>query len=488
MAPSSDYTDPMINRRQFIQAGAAGTSLMAMGGLSYGASPSVHGKDKPNILFIMTDQQHINAISAAGNPHLHTPNMDRLFRSGTSFSESYCPQPVCIPCRSSIFTGRMPTETGMWMNTARVGQLEKSIPTIGEWLQAEAGYETIYAGKWHVPQSNTYDIRGFNTICSGLNHYGDISDELVSRACESYLLQRDDVRPFFMVTSLVQPHDICHWLNTNVPNETVLRYPEIADELPPLPPNFEYDRREPKHLASQRSTRMQPHVGGWEPLQWRYYLWNYYRHVEMVDAEIGRVLNALDLSGFADNTLIVFTSDHGEGMGCHQTVRKGFLYDEAAKVPLIFSFPGRVRGGTVDSSSLVSSVDLTPTFCDFAGVAPPPDMCGRSLRPLLTGEGKAQDTSYLVSNYEAGAVKSLQAQDMARMVRTKDYKYMLYFGDDTDQLFDMKNDPWETQNLSGNAKYASVIGEHRAMLREWENRLKYAPRYTAAGGNCWRDV
>jgi choline-sulfatase len=129
---------------------------------------------------------------------------------------------------------------------------------------------------------------------------------------------------------LLQPHDICEWLRLNAENRTELRYPELRGELPPLPANFEFDAAEPEDVRKLRAGN-EAGKYGWGKLHWQYYLWSYYRHVEMVDGEIVRILQALRDSGRDQDTVIVFTSDHGEGMACHQMVRKSSPYDESAK-------------------------------------------------------------------------------------------------------------------------------------------------------------
>ncbi len=152
----------------------------------------------------------------------------------------------------------------------------------------------------------------------------------------------------------MQPHDICYWIRLHGSSDSPnLPYGLTESQLPELPPNFTYDPREPKALSLGHFRPKD-----WTPLHWRYYLWSYYRHVEMVDAEIGRILDALDDSPYIDNTMIIFASDHGEGQGRHKTVLKNFLYDEAAKVPLIVSWPGRVQQGVQDTTHLTSSTDI----------------------------------------------------------------------------------------------------------------------------------
>jgi len=184
----------------------------------------------------------------------------------------------------------------------------------------------------------------------------------------------------------------------------------------------------------------------------------------MVDAEIGRLLDALRQTGHAANTLVLFTSDHGEGLGHHQMVRKNFLYEESVKVPMIVSFPGHARADVVEAEHLVSGLDVVPTVCDYVGIKPPPNMHGRSLRPLL--EGRASNRRPFVAS-EVG--------HRARMIRSERYKYVKYRDDPVEQLFDMKADPNETRNLAGESKLASVVADHRRMLTEWQKRLAPPP-------------
>jgi choline-sulfatase len=176
------------------------------------------------------------------------------------------------------------------------------------------------------------------------------------------------------------------------------------------------------------------------------------------------VLDAVEDSGEAENTVIVFTSDHGDGRGRHSHVAKWYPYDEAAKVPMIACCPGQIAEGKRDAKSLVSGLDVVPTLCDFAGVKPPDGVQGRSLRPLL--EEKAVDwRDFLTSEHHI----------VGRMVRTEQYKYVRYPDDPVEQLFDMKADPWETKNLYEDAKMADVLADHRKMLDDFQGRLDVVP-------------
>ncbi len=345
-----------VTRRQFLQVGALGAAgLVTRSAWDQGAQasqPATGGAgslsgSKPNIVFISADQLSLLAISGHGCPDVRTPNIDRLIHRGVSFQQCYTADPLCAPARSSWFTGRMPSETAVLGNE---GGIRPGMPTMGQVFR-DGGYETFYAGKWHLPEVYTDKIPGFHVLPCGISGEGQFGDTAVSQACQGLLGNRSSTQPFLLVASLLQPHDICAWIldHTKDPVHTL---PQGLDEsrLPQLPPNFHYDRREPREL------RPAPH---WTPLQWRHYLWCYYRHVEMVDAEVGRILDSVENSPGAANTIVMFCSDHGEGQARHKRVMKNNVYDEGANVPLVISWPGQIAQGVKDASHLASSTDFS---------------------------------------------------------------------------------------------------------------------------------
>jgi arylsulfatase A-like enzyme len=234
-----------------------------------------------------------------------------------------------------------------------------------------------------------------------------------------------------------------------------LPYGLTERDLPPLPDNFDYHLEEPptmrKHMDGIRDWTTR-----WSPLQWRYYMWSYYRMVEMVDAEVGRVLDALEDSRFASDTIVILTADHGDGLARRKMVQKWTPYDEAARVPLIVAGPG-VERGKVDRDHVVSGLDIPATLCSYAGVASPPGCAGRSLRPLV--EGKPVE-------WREFAVA--QANITGRMIRTPEYKLITYKGESPEMLFDMRRDPWEMTNLANQARHADVVSSLKARLEEFE--------------------
>ena len=460
--------DCFINRRDFIKLSSGAVALLADSAVYAGRRDR---KPKPkNIVLIFTDQQHIDTIAAGGCNHVRTPALDRLKTSGVSFTQSYTANPVCSPARSAILTGRTSSECDVYVNGRSI---RSEIPNLGQWFSEHTDYETFYAGKWHLPRTYTSNIPGFGVINTGIGGFGYLCDTVMSRACEGFLRNRSKSEPFLLVASFMQPHDICEWLRLNMNNPAGLRYPELADKLPELPDNFEFDSNEPDRIKKTRSGN-EPFKGKWSKEQWRYYRWSYYRHIEHVDAEIGRVLEALEQSGHAKDTLIVLTSDHGEGMGHHQMVRKSTLYEEAARVPLLFSWPGHISENRTDTTHLTSGMDIMPTLCDFAGIKPPENMRGRSMRSILEG-ATTKGNEYIVTEVSSNT---------GRMVRTNNYKYITYRNDTIEQLFDMKNDPGETRNLAANARYSSTLAEHQILLREFESKLDVPS--TVPNSDVWR--
>ena len=418
---------------------------------------------RPNVLLLLTDQQTMRAMSAYGNPYLHTPNMDRLAHSGTRFAISYCTSPVCGPSRSSIVTGRMPHETGVNFNGATP---DPQIPNVGQIFKS-AGYETAWAGKWHLPASYVRPpkgtIPGFDCLYvpEGTKfRLGEQTDPAVTDQAVAFL-NRDHDRPWLLAVSLHNPHDICWWVR----EEPV--QPINMHLMPPLPDNFAIAPDEPQFLTDCRKPKKygveQQYTADWDQTQWQAYLYSYYRLTEQVDRCVGRVMNTLKERGLLKNTLVVFTSDHGEGVAEHQLVVKLTPYDGAASVPLICSWPGVIPEGKEDANHPVSGVDIVPTVCDYAKV-PCPGLTGVSLRPWV--EGRTTESRECVV-CEILPFRE-QPQRMGRVLRTSRFKYHAFTdGARPEMLFDMHADPGETKNLACDPAHTDVLKRHRALLVDW---------------------
>lgn len=436
-----------------------------------GRRTKVRLTSRPNILVTLTDQQSATMMSIAGNPWLRTPALDSLADSGVRFERAYCTNPVCIASRFSLLTGRMPNEIGMISNsTEEVSPLTAAQRKMGlGYMLRAAGYVPAYGGKVHLPHLEAQDL-GFEVICQ------DERDELARVAVE--YLQQPHSEPFCLFVSLINPHDIClmalrdhaataeekrlvavGMTETEELDRALVRPRGVPAEeffamhCPPLPANHQPQADEPEilqELLDQRPFRRAA-AEKWSPQRWREHRWAYARLTERVDRQIGVVLAALRASGQMDNTLIVFTSDHGDMDAAHRLEHKSTLYEEVCNVPLLVCPPGSPGRGRVDRTHLVSNgLDLLPTLCDYAGVPAPVLPHGRSLRPLLDGDG----TSWRESLPVEAAV--------GRMIVTPRFKYCRYeLSANGEQLLDRVDDPGEMRNALHDPQHAAVVQELR---------------------------
>lgn len=443
---------------------------------------------RPNILFINTDQHSWNAISAYGNPYLHTPNIDILHSNGTSFRNSYCTDPVCAASRSSWATGLYTSETGVPFNG---GRLHDDIPDIGQVLKS-TGYRAFHCGKWHVPGRNVRD--SFETLYFGKRDIGAggaaFYDSASTHAVADFLTNYNSIDPFYLQIGYVDPHDVCEYLHNHeekqIPNP-VEQGILTEDDLPPLPENFNYDERETVlHRVCRRVDDALIHapilkaVKKWDKLQWRYLRWNYYRFIEKVDAEIGRVLSILKETTFWDNTLIIFSTDHGEACGSHQMFQKFALYEESINVPLIISCLGEgvpVMKDRIDESHFVSGVDLLPTICDYANINLPNGIQGMSLRSCVEGKNPKnwRNYAYIESNYWGRAIVDEEYKFITEY-KPKEIEDFNPPGPDIEnlghtQLFDRNVDKFEKNNLAFNPKYKNIVNKYREKLIKQEGQL-----------------
>lgn len=465
--------------RQMIAHAILGTMIASAGvqPAAAQATRSASSSQRPNILFIMTDQQHAGMLSCAGNPHLRTPAMDALAAAGTRFELAYATNPVCVPSRFSLQTGRMPSVIGMRSNEGKLPVPEPiCAESLGPLLR-KAGYKCAYGGKDHTPT----DLSGYMMTHGYELLTRDERDNLAARCAE--FLARPHDRPFFLFVSFINPHDICYMaindhlrsegrpIRTNPASQFCERLLDqarssgdlaafVRDHCPPLPDNFEVPSLEPSCIRTEYVEPVAFRQFAREHYSadmWRLHRWLYCRLTESVDAQIAIVLNALRDAGLEHNTLVVFTSDHGDMDAAHRLEHKSVLYEESVHVPLIVSWKGKLPAGRVDRTHLISNgLDLLPTLCDFADIEPPADLPGRSIRPLL--EGKADDwRDYVVSESQNG-----------RMVRTQRYKYCLYDrGENREMLIDLQNDPGEMRDLVGSPDHREVLNAHRALLQRW---------------------
>lgn len=336
-----------------------------------------------------------------------------------------------------------------------------------------AGYDVGYAGKVHLPHMNATDA-GFEYICRD-------ERELLADACAEYIRSKRD-RPFFLVASFINPHDICYMAIKDFVQaeggkalaqrrgiecdtlQTALARPEGLDEeaffsrcCPPLPANFEPQDDEPEALRfmlEQRPFRIKAREE-WNDRRWREHRWAYARLTEMVDAQIGHLLGALRDTGLVNSTLIVFTSDHGDMDASHRMEHKSTLYEEACRIPLIVRPVGGTRG-RVDTNLVSNGLDLLPTFCDYAGVRPPEGLEGLSLRPVIDNDQRLIRKSVPIECA------------IGRALVTDRFKYAVYdMGRSNEQLYDLQSDPFEQRNALADAIHRQTLEDHREAFTQF---------------------
>ncbi len=420
---------------------------------------------RPNVLFILTDDQQAHAVGASGNPHIETPHIDRLARRGTVFTNAYCMGSqhgaVCMPSRAMINTGR---------SLFRAHGDMKDQRTWGQ-AMAAAGYDTFATGKWHNGrQSFTKSFaRGeavfFGGMCDHFNvplhrwsgkgkaepyrKAGVHSSRLFADAAVSYIDKHDGDKPFFVYVAFTAPHD-----PRDPPKEAL---PMYTGKRPPLPPNFM-----PQH----------PFDNGWLVLRdenlapWprtedvvRDQLAEYYALITHMDAQIGRIIAATERNT-KRKTLIVFTSDHGLALGSHGLLGKQSVYEHSMKSPLIFAGPGVPRGERREA--LVYLMDIFPTVgaSAWAGLDLPEGVEGKSLEPVINGRREAvRDSLYLAMGKQM------------RSVRDGRWKLIRYTNINHTQLFDLLNDPHELHDLADGEAHRRRVTRMLTQLAQWQAEL-----------------
>jgi arylsulfatase A-like enzyme len=437
------------------------------------AFTQLQAQQKPNILIIISDELSAESMSAnLGSKYLKTPNMDYLAKNGVSFTNAYCANPLCIPSRSSLFTGRYPHEMGIQSNAEKNND-PIEFPAMGT-IFKNAGYETGYVGKWHLPYNRVEpETHGFNYLP---NKKGN-GDDSLSPILASEFLNTKRTNPFLLVVSFMNPHNICQWARGDKLPDGPIGTPPTADQCPPLRPNSKPSKNETDIMQLMRTSFQASDafpVGDFSDDKWRQYIWAYYRLIEKVDAEIGKVLDALRASGQDKNTLIVFTADHGDCQGAHHWNQKTVFYEEAAKVPFIFNYNGLKPAKS--NAMIQTGTDLLPTLCEFAGLPLPNKTRGIGLKKILTGAATTIDRKFVVVSdhlVQGAAVNGKIPMPEGRMIRNQQFKYWIYNeGMQRETLYDIKNDPYELVNLVNDPKYQTALKDCRAQLMEWAVKNK----------------
>ena len=444
--------------------------------------------NQPNIVFILTDDHGCWALGAAGNREIITPNLDRLARTGARFDQFFCASPVCSPARASILTGRIPSQHGVhdWLRRGNLPEGASPYTFAGdnaaiEYLRgqraytevlAENGYVCGLSGKWHLGDS-LQPQKGYSywhIMPYGGSHYynapfiedGKVSlkpqyltDVITDHALTFLRAQQGRPEPFYLGVHYTAPHS--PWDADQHPEELRALYDGCPFESVPNQPGA--------HPWQINST---PRGTGEKR---RELLSGYYAAITGLDRGVGRILDWLEANGLRENTLVIFSGDNGMNMGHHGIWGKGNgtfpqnMFDTSVKVPVIFSQPGRLPAGTVNSA-LLSHYDIYPTLLDYLGLRDQQpaqvDLPGRSFAPLLRGQ-LAQEREEVVVFDEYGPV---------RMIRSQAWKYVHRYPYGPNELYDLGNDPYENDNLIADPGKAATAAALKAQLDAWF--LRYA--------------
>jgi arylsulfatase A-like enzyme len=437
---------------------------------------------RPNFLFMIADDLTFRGVRAMGNAEVHTPNLDALMSRGCSFTHCFhqgsWSGAVCVPSRTMLNTG---------LTTFRARKEVEQTPLWGETL-GKAGYNTFLIGKWHLSKT---------TLARAFKETGPVSGGMFESGPEAYnrpsagnswtpwdtslkgqwlhtreweKAEHDEIRhsaacwadgaiehlnkvsqqrePFMMYVGFNSPHD-----PRQAPREVVERYPEARIEIPP---NYLAGHPFDQGDAKVRDELLAPFPRSREAV--RLHRSEYYAHITYMDTQIGRILDALEKSGKAANTYIIFTADHGLAVGQHGLMGKQNLYDHSVRMPYVISGPGIPKNKKVDA--LMYQHSTFATTCELAGVPLPKSVEFPSLADLIHDRAREQHAAVFC-----------WYRNFQRSVRTEEHKLIVYPEAGVTQLFDMVKDPWETKDCSGRPEYAAVKQHLLDRLRRFQREL-----------------
>jgi len=507
----------MSTRRSFLKTMACGAAAITSASIFNRCTASAK---RPNILFIMTDDHASHAMSCYGSTINKTPNLDRIANNGIRFTNCFCTNSICGPSRAVILTGKHSHINGFTVNEfTKFDPEQQTFPK----LLRHAGYETAMIGKWHLgshptgfdywkilPDQGDYYNPDFIEMGKTVQHQGYVTDIITDLAMD-WLDNRDTDKPFMLMYQHKAPHR--KWLpgpkhltlydDKEIPEPETLwddyatrsdaareQEMEIAEHMDNLDLKLvDIDKLREKENPSygdKMFIRMTPeqqkqwedaynpkneamkkaNLSEKELVKWKYqrYIKDYLRCVKSVDENVGRVLDYLKEKGLDKNTIVVYSSDQGFYLGDHGWFDKRFMYDTSMKMPLLMSYPAEIPSGQV-SEELVSNLDFAETLLDYAGVPIPDDMQGASFRPICSGN-TPQDWRDAVY-YHYYEYPSWHMVKRHYGVRTSRYKLMHFYYDiDAWELYDLEKDPWEMNNVYGQAEYADIQETLHAKLKE----------------------
>ena len=478
--------------------------------------------DRPNIVFIFTDDHCQQALSAYDDSRIVTPNMDRIANEGMRFDRCYCTNGICGPSRAVIQTGKYSHINGFIRNGNQFNGDQQTFPK----LLQKSGYQTAIVGKWHLgttPQGyDYYDVlkgqgpyynppmitKGADGQPVTRQHTGYTTDIITQKTLNWLKNDRDPNKPFMVMYQHKAPHrnwqpgpKYLTWLDDKEIAEPETLWDDysgrtqaaskqtmtVKSHLNPndlkLTPNKSLNDEQraawdaaygPKNAAYQKAL---PNMTEKEVIQWKYqrYVKDYLRCVKSVDDGIGEVLDYLDEAGLAENTVVIYTSDQGWYLGEHGWFDKRWMYEESLKCPLMVRWPGKVQPGSINKTDIVSNLDLAETFLDIAGVQIPNDMQGHSMVSILEGDTPADWRKTFYYHY----YENPGGHNVARHYGVTDGQHKLIHlyaleGKKIDdwELFDLSKDPNELTSVFGTSEYEQVTDKLKVELARLRNHFQ----------------
>lgn len=439
----------------------------------------------PNILIVVTDQQRLDSVGAYGSTVCKTPNMDRVAAAGMRFNQAFTPTGLCSPVRCSLLSGVYAHEhrvlTNVGLHPVRA-QLEPEDDRMSAALKG-AGYRMGYVGKWHVskldPPAFGYD--DYVSLGDYMTWRRDLGLE-IPEAFSNYLVQEgvrdpapaDKSRPAFLADNAIRLIDDfsggdapffmrLDFHGPHFPNVVPEPYFSMYDPatIPEWPNNADDLTGKP---AVQRIKRKHWRTDNMPWSDWAKLISAYYGEISLIDAEVGRVLDHLDATGLAEDTLVIWTSDHGDTIGAHGICNKDYtMYEEIYRIPLLVRWPGVVDAGTECDDFVHHFLDICGTVMDITGTPLPQPFHGRSLVPLLKGEDAPEDWPDSAYSEFHGSHMGLYTM---RLLTTDRWAYV-YHSNDIDELYDRKADPWQMTNLAASPDHAEVLDGLKRRMVAW---------------------
>ena len=501
-----------MDRRDFLKAAGLGAASFALGGCANGFQKlSGRGDKRPNILFIMSDDHAAPAISAYRgflSGVAKTPNLDRIAKEGMLFKNCFCTNSICAPSRAVILTGKYSHLNGVIDNRKSFDGSQQTFPK----LLQKVGYQTAMIGKWHLktdptgfdywnvlPGQGTYYNPDMKEMGQRKKYTGYTTDIITDHVLK-WLKERTSLKPFCLMYHHKAPHrewepgpkHLAMYDDVAVPEPqtlfdnnsdrgtaakeqdmTIKKTMNDRDLKLVAPKNLTPEQKknwdaayEPKNEAFRKAN-----LRGRDLVRWKYqrYIKDYLRCIASVDDNVGRVLDYLDETGLAENTVVIYTSDQGFYLGEHGWFDKRFMYEESLRMPFLIRYPRQIKPGSVNDD-MVLNLDFAPTFLDFAQAQIPSDMQGQSLRPLLEGITPTDWRSSIYYHYyEYPAWHSVKRH---YGIRTERYKLIHFYYDiDEWELYDLAKDPDEFKNLYGDPAYAQVVKKLKAELARLKKKF-----------------